>query len=113
MNARRKGRREKRCLLDTSGAESAGIACDSASVVLETVKPAEDGEGMILRLYESKRTWGTATIHFPFTVRAWESAMDEMHRGALLAEDREMSVQLRPFEIKTLRAERMDAETQE
>lgn len=99
--------------LHGAGAESAGIACDSASVVLETVKPAEDGEGMILRLYESKHTWGTATIHFPFTVRAWESAMDEMHRGALLAEGREMSVQLRPFEIKTLRAERMDAETQE
>lgn len=92
--------------LQASGMEKEGIACHSDSVVLETIKPAQDGRGMILRLYESKRTWAAASLRFPFAVRVFESSMDEEETGALLAAGREAPLSLRPFEIKTLRVER-------
>ena len=30
-----------------------GISCEECSILIDTVKPAEDGNGVILRLYES------------------------------------------------------------
>ena len=83
--------------------ETAGISCESENGILETVKPAEDGNGLILRLYQSVHANGTATIHFPFEVRAYFSSMDESICSDWIAEGRSVSVRLHPFEIQTLR----------
>lgn len=80
-----------------------GIKCESNGIILETVKPAEDGRGLILRLYESLRTRDSATLHFPFDYAVYDSAMDEKTTGILLGEGKELTIGLTPFEIKTLR----------
>ena len=84
--------------------EDAGFCMDSDAIILETIKPADDGsDDIILRLYESLRTTGTGTLHLPFAAQVYESAMDESETGALLGEGREIPLTLKPFEIRTLR----------
>ena len=81
------------------------VACAQAHVVLETVKPAEDGNGFILRLYEAERRRGEITLEF-----AWPLA--SIHRVNLLEEDdggavdldgRKARLSVTPFEIVSLR----------
>ncbi|MCK0166713.1 glycosyl hydrolase-related protein [Jannaschia sp. S6380] len=80
------------------------VSCVSTNVVLETLKPAEDGDGFILRLYEAGRRRGPVTISFSQT-------MEEVHRCDLLERDgervrhacRECTLNLAPFEIVSLR----------
>ncbi|MBQ5973952.1 MAG: alpha-mannosidase [Oscillospiraceae bacterium] len=38
------------------------VSCDSANIIVDTVKPAEDGDGVILRAYESNGCRGGARI---------------------------------------------------
>ena len=84
--------------------EDAGFRMDSDAIILETIKPADDGsDDIILRLYESLRTTGTGTLHLPFAAQVYESAMDESETGALLGEGVEIPLTLKPFEICTLR----------
>ena len=84
--------------------EDAGFRMDSDAIILETIKPADDGsDDIILRLYESLRTTGTGTLHLPLAAQVYESAMDESETGALLGEGREIPLTLKPFEIRTLR----------
>lgn len=80
-----------------------GPWCESDSVLLETVKPAEDGNGMILRLYESLHRHARAVVHLPFAARWYDCGMDES-KSEPLGEGSEMTIALRAFEIKTLRA---------
>jgi alpha-mannosidase len=78
---------------------------DAPNVVIETVKPAEDGSGdIVVRLYEAKRAATRCTLRTSLPVaRALETNMLEEggeplpFRGGLVALD------LRPFEIKTVR----------
>jgi len=85
----------------------AGFRVDSEAIILETVKPADDGsDDIILRLYESLRTQATGVLHLPFAAKVYESAMDESHTGALLGEGTEIPLPCRPFEIRTLRVKR-------
>ncbi|MGN0753572.1 MAG: alpha-mannosidase [Aristaeellaceae bacterium] len=84
-------------------ARQSGFRCDSASILLETVKPAEDGDGLILRLYESLRMQGDAAVHAPMPGKWYLCDMPESCRGELLGEGREISLRLAPFKIATLR----------
>ena len=84
--------------------EDAGFRMDSDAIILETIKPADDGsDDIILRLYESLRTTASGVLRLPFAVKVYESAMDESETGALLGEGREIPLTLKPFEIRTLR----------
>ncbi len=78
---------------------------DAPNVIVETVKPAEDRSGdVIVRLYEAKHaaTSCTLTAGFPVKAAALTNMLETdarrvtMKRGTL-------SLQFRPFEIKTLR----------
>jgi len=78
---------------------------DASNVVLETVKPAEDGSGdMILRLYEAMRTATRCTLktHLPLR-QAWACDMMETAGPALPAAKDGLTLDFRPFEIKTVR----------
>lgn len=87
--------------------EIPGLCCDSDAIILETIKPADDGsDDVILRLYESLRTHATGTLHLPFDAWVYESAMDESETGALLGEGRNVPLTMKPFEIRTLRVVR-------
>ncbi|MBQ2953998.1 MAG: alpha-mannosidase [Clostridia bacterium] len=84
--------------------EDAGFRVDSDAIILETIKPADDGsEDVVLRLYESLRTQATGVLHLPFAAKVYESAMDESDRGALLGEGTAIPLRMKPFEIRTLR----------
>ena len=87
--------------------ENAGFSVDGGAIILETIKPAEDGsDDIILRLYESLRTTASGTLKLPFPAKVYESAMDESAVGALLGEGTEIPLTMKPFEIWTLRVVR-------
>ncbi len=84
--------------------ENAGFSVDSDAIILETIKPADDGsEDIILRLYESLRTHADGVLHLPFDAKVYEAAMDESGSGEWLGEGREVRLTMKPFEIRTLR----------
>ena len=86
------------------GRMDAGFHMDSGAIILETIKPADDGsDDVILRLYESLRTQASGVLHLPFDGKVYESSMDEGKTGELLGEGREVRLMMKPFEIRTLR----------
>ncbi|MBR6668467.1 MAG: alpha-mannosidase [Clostridia bacterium] len=89
------------------GRMDAGFHMDSGAIILETIKPADDrSDDVILRLYESLRTYAKGVLHLPFDAKVYEASMDETETGELLGEGREVSLTLKPFEIRTLRVVR-------
>lgn len=75
------------------------------NVILETVKPAEDGSGdVVLRLYESVRTATRCELRTSLPVkRAVETDMLENRVRALALRNGALELDFRPFEIKTIR----------
>ena len=74
-------------------------------VILETVKPALDGDGIILRLYQSLRETREGTVTLPWDCDFYASDMaEETGRGDLLGSGRSLTVVLSPFEVRTVRA---------
>jgi len=74
------------------------------NIVIETIKRAEDGNGIIVRLYESQRRRGPITLTIGFPVReVWQTNLLEVNEMALTAVGREVRVGVRPFEIVTVR----------
>ena len=79
---------------------------DAPHIILDTVKPAEDGSGdLILRLYESKKCDGAFTLSTALPVKAvhlcdmLEQPEQELPIGG------QMHLHARPFEIITLRVQ--------
>ncbi len=97
-------------LIGTPGpqADAAGfslVSCSAANVAVETVKKAEDGAGLILRLFEHANRRATATIGFGLPVAAVHrtNLMEEDPTPLPLGPDGTVTLDLRPFEIATLR----------
>jgi alpha-mannosidase len=87
-----------------AGTRSA-FALDAANVIVETIKPAEDGSGdVVVRLYESKRTATRCELRTTLPVRS-ARATDMLEEGGkpLPCRDGRLELRFRPFEIKTLR----------
>lgn len=80
-----------------------GLWVDSPSIILDTVKPAEDGHGMVVRLYESLGMSSRGVLHLPFDAKCSECSMDECKSGEGYGTGAAFTVALRPFEVKTLR----------
>jgi alpha-mannosidase len=80
------------------------LTVDSPNIVIETVKRAEDGNGMIVRMYESLRKRGTATLTAGFKiVKAWRTNLLEDNQISLDHTDNQVQIAIKPFEIITLR----------
>lgn len=80
------------------------IMADRSNVVIETIKGAEDGEGFIVRLYESQRKRGLVTLAVGFPVKAaWRTNLLEENQASISMRGSTLSLNLRPFEIVTLR----------
>jgi alpha-mannosidase len=95
--------------LSVAGAAMPGeqslFTLDKSNVVLETVKLAEDGSGdLIMRLYESGRTRTrcTLTVGLAFTAAA-ATDMLETPLADVPIDGKQINLEFRPFEIKTLR----------
>jgi alpha-mannosidase len=80
------------------------LSVDAASVIIETVKTAEDGQGMIVRLYEAHGTAAKTALRFGFAVRFVSLAnLLEEHLSELPVADNAVDLIFKPFEIITLR----------
>lgn len=80
------------------------VAVDRPNVIIETVKQAEDGEGVVVRLYESMRRRGpvTLTANFPFT-EVWRANVLEDKQERLVGNGRHVTFTINPYEIVTIR----------
>ncbi|MFN8483022.1 MAG: glycoside hydrolase family 38 C-terminal domain-containing protein [Anaerolineae bacterium] len=80
------------------------VAVDRPGVVIETVKAAEDGRGLIVRLYESQRGRGEVTLETALPLAAAERTnLVEDPEAALAVEGHRVRFPIRPYEIVTLR----------
>jgi alpha-mannosidase len=75
-----------------------------ANIVVETVKWAEDGNGMIVRFYECNRERGPVTLHagFPLKSAAICNLLEE-DQEALEVEGQDVKLFVKPFQIVTVR----------
>jgi len=68
------------------------------------VKPAEDGDGLIVRLYEAHNQRGRGTLTFATSILfAQECNLLEEPVNDVSYQGNALSFQVRPFEIKTFR----------
>jgi alpha-mannosidase len=75
-------------------------------VAIETVKQAEDGQGLIVRLYESQRRRGPFVLTTGFPLRAaWRTNLLEENGERLETEGHSLRHHIRPYQILTLRLE--------
>lgn len=74
------------------------VASDNPHVVVETVKPSENGEGIIVRMYEDSGASTTAKLSVSFPYRSVvETDLIETELGAI----DDLTLTFKPFEIRT------------
>jgi alpha-mannosidase len=80
------------------------VSVSSPNVIIETVKQAEDGDGLIVRLYESQRKRGQVQVRFGRAVdSAWVTNLLEENESALSVDNDSIPLNLKPYQILTLR----------
>jgi len=79
------------------------VSVDAPNVIVEAVKRAENGSGLVVRLYEAGKTGTNATVRFSAPVKSvGETNLLEEDRKRLKPKGGAVSLYMRPFEIKTL-----------
>ena len=82
------------------------IRCSSENVIVETIKRAEDGNGIIIRLYESLRKRGTINVECMFPLKTvWITDLLESGGQRIETDGRCFDLYFKPFEIITIRLE--------
>ncbi len=80
------------------------VSTDRPGLVIETVKPAENGDGVIVRLYDAHNTRGPAMLTFAREIAsAEETNMLEESAGAAEFAGRTLRLNVRPYGIQTFR----------
>src|ERR671933_667184 len=86
--------------------ESGLIATEGVTLALGSLKKAEDGKGLILRLYEPHGARGKSVLRFAREIKRAEATnFLEEKSGTLFAERNTLRTEVRPFEVLTLRLE--------
>lgn len=88
----------------TSGGEFSFASVDSSNVILETVKKAEDKDGIVLRMYESENSYTKAklTVHTSFEKAYICNLLEETEEEASVSGN-EITVVLKPYEVVTVK----------
>ena len=84
--------------------EHSFIKVSDERVMIDAVKQAQDGEGIILRVYETSAHSGEVTITLPcdrFSVN--ECNLMEVNENELTVNENSFSFSIKPFEVKTFR----------
>jgi len=78
------------------------VAVDTPNIVIETIKQAEDGRGVIVRLYESQRQRGpfTLTASFPFRAARRTNFLEETVEEVAVNSN-QLQYHITPFQILT------------
>ncbi len=86
------------------GARFGLAGVDQENVILETVKAAEDGKGVVLRLYESEnaRTRTVLTVNMDFT-KAYICNMLEETEAEAPVNGNQIALLLKPYEVVTVK----------
>jgi alpha-mannosidase len=88
----------------TLPASQSFLELDVDSVIIETVKPAEDGKGIIVRMYETHGTNVKTILRSGTEVNnASRTNLMEEHISDILAESNFVNLVFEPFEIVTIR----------
>lgn len=84
--------------------EKSYISFDGEHVVVDTVKPAEDGDGIVIRLYESSGGRESVTLGWPhaFSQARVSNALEE-ELESIVTEDGLITLHFAPYEIKTIK----------
>jgi alpha-mannosidase len=81
------------------------VSVSSPNVIVETIKRAEDGDGLIVRLYESQRKRGPVRVRFGGALEsAWTTNLLEENESAVRVHEDSIQLNLRPYQIETVRA---------
>lgn len=87
-----------------SGSQGSLVSVDTPNVVIETVKQAEDGNGIIVRLYEDHRNRGKATLTAGFPVaEAYRVNLLEENEEAVAVSGNQIKLNVTPYQIISLR----------
>ncbi len=80
------------------------ISCDIDDIVIDAVKQAQDGNGIIVRVYQSRRVRGerTLTLNIPFS-KVYETNLMEVDEKEISANGNKITFNIKPFEVKTFR----------
>ena len=94
-------------LVTAGGTADAGeslASVDVPNVVLETIKQAEDGDGVILRMYECENALTPVTLTWakPFTSAEAENCI-EQKTGEVEVSGNQIRFTIKPYEVKTIR----------
>jgi alpha-mannosidase len=80
------------------------LSVDQPNVVVETVKVAEDGGDLIVRLYECQRRRGPVTVRTGFGLAdVWRTNLLEEKEEVLPFTKQSVALAVHPYEIVTLR----------
>ncbi|MCK4315591.1 MAG: alpha-mannosidase, partial [Anaerolineae bacterium] len=80
------------------------VAVDMPNVIIETVKQAEDGEGLIVRLYENERCRGPVALQVGFPLAAaYRCNLLEQDEASLVVAQNTVYFSVKPYQIVTLR----------
>lgn len=80
------------------------VSCDKKNVIIETVKVAEEKDGLIIRMYESERSGGRVKITVPANVKkVLKTNLLEEVQEELECSDGCVELNVRAFEIVTLK----------
>ncbi|MFQ6554280.1 alpha-mannosidase [Aestuariibius insulae] len=80
------------------------VSCESETIILETLKPSEDGAAVVLRLFESGGAEPRCTLRFRDGIRrAARVDIFEAELEDLDSEARDLRLELGPFEIATVK----------
>lgn len=81
------------------------ISTDKDNIIIETVKPAENGDGMIVRLYDCENSLTKATLIFAegMLESVEECNLMEEKEADIEACGNSFTVSVKPYEIKTYR----------
>lgn len=81
------------------------VAASPANVIVETIKQAEDGNGVIVRLYENERKRGRVVVQTSFDIAEASivNLLEEPMESLAAAGSREVTFDIKPYQIVTLR----------
>lgn len=84
------------------------VTCDAKNVIVQTVKPSEDGSGFVVRLFETTGLSTLATLRFSPTIASLsEVDFFDVETYSIPHSDHDAEVDLQPFEIKSIKVQRI------